>query len=261
MSSIIKSRTVQMGRAYQLLPKEDPSLLDLKTVLEQENHPDHLQAMQVLDQAQAEAEEIILEARAEAERIRADMEEMMHEQCQSAFHDAFEKGNAQGYTEGYDSGYQKGYEEGFAQNKAVAEALRQALEQYEAIWRQNMEGNLDDLKYLALDIAGKIIGKDLETDAEVYLRLIEKGLGTFRGYSWVDIYLSADTPPEASLCLEEKLAEKLQLDANYIKIRRKADLKPGDCMIETESGVVDVGISTQFAQIEAVLQDEDAYGE
>lgn len=261
MSSIIKSQAVQMGSTYQLLPKEDPSLLDLKTVLEQENHPDRIQAMRVLERAQAEAEEIVAEARAEAERIRADMEEMMHGQCQSAFEDAFEKGSTQGYTEGYDSGYQKGYEEGFAQNRAAAEALRQALEQYEAIWRQNMEDNLDDLKYLALDIAGKIIGKTLESDAEIYLRLIEKGLSTFRGYSWVDIYLSADTAPEATLCLEEKLAERLQIDANYIKIRRKADLKPGDCMIETESGVVDVGIQTQYAQVEAALQDEDAYGE
>lgn len=260
MSSIIKSDTVQLGTAFPLLVPERPAAPDLKTILEQDDMPGKTQALQLLERAQTEAEEIILAGKAEVEHIRADMETLMQEKCQQVFEDAFTNGQNQGYTDGYDSGYQKGYEEGFQKNQEAADALKRALEQYEAVWSQTLDENFDDLKYLALEIAEKIIYKTLEKDSEIFLRLIEKGLNTFRGYSWVDVYLSTDAPAAATICVEEHLAERLQMDSNYIKVRKKADLKAGDCVVETESGVIDVGLSTQLAQIKDSLQGDEGYG-
>lgn len=260
MSSIIKSDTVELGTAFPLLLPEKPALPDLKTILEQDDLPGRNQALQILERAQAEAEEIVAAGKVEVEHIRADMETLMQEKCQQLFEEAFANGQTQGYTEGYDSGYQKGYAEGFQQNEGAAEALRRALEQYEAVWSQTLDENFDDLKYLALEIAEKIICTTLEEDSEIFLRLIEKGLNTFRGFSWVDVYLSTDAPAAATICVEEQLAERLQLDPNYIKVKRKADLKAGDCVVETESGVIDVGLSTQLAQIKDALQGDEDHG-
>ena len=115
-----------------------------------------------------------------------------------------------------------------------------------------MAKNLDELKYLALEVASKVVHRQLLDDKGLYLGMIRSALNTFKEYRWIDIYLSDEEG--LAVYLEENLAKEIAGQSEYINIRPKVDLPPGTCIVETDAGVVDASVSTQLRYIKEALE-------
>lgn len=268
LSSLIKSNCVQVGESYalevkQMIPKAKPEtppkvgevVNDSSAVLAEEKQKAIDRARLILDEAQQEAAKIIEKGRQDAAVLYEEAQKTAEHLTQKAYDEAYQAGNDQGYEDGYNQGFTKGYEEAYNDNKAAGEALQKALHDFEEQRQDELVRSLDELKFLALEIAGKIVDERLKDDQDVYLRMIEKALETFRSYKWVDIYIGEE--PQLAAYIESSLAERMAKSSKYLRVRMSEDKPVGYCTIETDAGVVDVSVQTQLEQIRDVLTEND----
>lgn len=259
MSSLIKARRVQQGNAYTLNPEEIMPKVEIAKIdtasgsnnINDEKNKSIIQAQKIIDDAQKEAQGIIENGRLEVEQLKESVKKELETLKKETYDAAYEDGNNQGYEDGYNAGYEKGYQAAYDANKSVAEDLQNVLVSFEEQRQDEMIRSLDDLKLLALEIAGKIIDQRLNDDQDIYLRMIEKALETFRSYSWVDIYINDQ--PQLAAYIESSLAERMASSSKNLRVRMKEEMPRGFCNVETDAGVVDVSIQTQLEQIKEVL--------
>jgi flagellar assembly protein FliH len=251
LGNVIKSQKIRMGEQYQL---EQLMAAIAVNAQEQQVKPAESETMVVarkmLSDARQEAVRIESDAIFAADNLRAETERecaLLREQTEN---EARERGYTKGYTEGFDQGVKEAHKE----NKQIAEALQTALADLEAEWDEHISKNLDDLKDLAIDVAAKVVQRELETDPKIFIALIEEALRSFRNYNWVDIWYSPDAEP-LIVQVEKELAEKLTLGNKNFKIRPLATLPAGSLLVETNAGVADVGAGSQIEEIRSFFQD------
>lgn len=251
LSNVIKSNNVILGEVLTLTPAV------VQVACEGSVNSPHDAYSEVAESiliAKGQAQRIIDEAKNEAVIFKKSLEREMDELCQRAKSEAYTQGQAQGYTDGYDSGFTQGMVECKAENLAAAQALTDALNAFEAQKQGMMEKNLDDLKYLALEIASKIIFTKITDDQGIYLKLVEEALENFRAYTWVDVYVS-DQEIGLSAYLEEKLALLLARRSTYLRVRTKEELPKGTCIVETDVGVIDASVNVQLEHIQSAFEE------
>jgi len=165
--------------------------------------------------------------------------------------EGFEKGYKEGLNKGYLEGHKKGYKEGFEKGKKEAEERYKKLEnilkkdfqekiQSINTFLKNLEKeskelilNMDkEVLNLALNIAQKLILKEIERDPEISLRLIKEALN----------YIAEGTE------LNIKVKIKLIPDESISK---------GGIFIETFLGVIDATFEKRWKKLsETFLKDE-----
>ncbi len=184
----------------------------------------------------------VAEARGEAQAVRERAEAEAAEIRQRASDEAAqakEEARAKGYAEGRDAGAAELVE-------VVARASRR-LEQIEA-------QAVPQLRDLALTIARKIIGKELEAHPEAVVDLVKQALGE-KARQRREIVLRVH-PDDLALVRQHKpeLLEVLSR-AKEIGIREDPDVARHGVVIETDAGIIDAQLETQLAVFERVLKD------
>ncbi|MDP3231799.1 MAG: FliH/SctL family protein [Myxococcales bacterium] len=108
-----------------------------------------------------------------------------------------------------------------------------------------------DVLELALKMSAKIIGRDLERDPEVVLEICATTIEAARGSKAMVLKVH----PEDGKVLREKRPRLMELigRAVDIAIRDDAEIERGGCVIQTEYGVIDGQIRTQFEMLKNVL--------
>lgn len=212
------------------------------------------EAEKVLVEAKQSAEQIVQQAKQEAAALRQEAVDKIEQERQQTLAAAQEKGHKDGQRLGYTEGYEEGIQHARAENRRIGDSLQAALEHFELEKQKMLAQNLDDLKYLALEVASKIVQRQLLDDKGLYLGMIRSALNTFKEYHWVDIYLSDEEG--VSVYLEQNLAQEIASHSEYINIRTKGELPKGSCIVETDAGVVDVSVDTQLKQIEQLFEME-----
>lgn len=108
-----------------------------------------------------------------------------------------------------------------------------------------------DVLELALKMAAKIIGRDLERDPQVVLEICASAIEAARGSKAMVLKVH----PEDGKVLREKRPRLMELigRAVDIAIRDDAEVERGGCVIQTEYGVIDGQIRTQFEMLKNVL--------
>jgi flagellar biosynthesis/type III secretory pathway protein FliH len=239
-----------LGEHYALNPDVFKPRLDLEATDERET------------EAMAFSRQLIAEARQQAGRIRQEALDSTHrimakaeDERRQTLARAEKSGRERGYAEGYDAGYARGYKEAREERRENAEALTRALAALEDEWRDSLAESLDDLKHLALEVAEKVVGREISRDHDIYFNLVEEALRTFRDYEWVDICFSADDE-ELAVQVEKKLAGRVTEGNKFVKIRLLKELAPGACIVETNAGVVDVSPDVQLQQISQLMEEQ-----
>lgn len=170
-------------------------------------------ADEILAQAQTEAERIVSEARQTAQNI-------------------------------FDSGREEGYQNGAAQwNDALAQAWK-ARDNY-------LASNETALLKLAVRIAEKLIGQELQARPDAIAALVDEALRSVRRAKTFRIQAHpADVPH-----LKERLhALRTPSGADReIEVAPNASLSRGDCIVETDIGTIDARLETQLKNIERAL--------
>lgn len=116
---------------------------------------------------------------------------------------------------------------------------------------QIIAGAEQEVLELALKVAQKIIGRDLERDPDVLLELVANCSEAARSSKAMILRVH----PEDGKLLREKRPRLMELigRAVDISIRDDSEVERGGCLIQTEYGKIDGQIRTQFEMLRNVL--------
>lgn len=203
--------------------------------------------------AQMYGEEILREARIEAERIlaQAELEAMA------------QKANAM--EEGYEEGYRKGYDEGYAKSAAdvkeqmetechaYLEEIREIVDGVTTLKEDVLKKYTQDLKNTAIAIGEKVVQVSLKSSGSVIEKMILAATDKLKTREWAKIYISK---VDADLLLrgDKDILKALSRLSENLKVVVMEDEKPGACIIELPDEIIDASASTQMENIKEILK-------
>jgi type III secretion protein L len=170
------------------------------------------------------ARQLVAAARDEAERLRAGVEA--------------ERAAARA------AGEAAGYEEGRGRAAAL---LAGAAAERDRVLR----GLAGEVAGLAMDVARRVLGRELASDPAAVVDVAARALATARERAVVTLRVS---PADAArLRAEEPRLAALLARAAGLGIREDPALRPGDVVVETEAGRLDARVEAQLAELERAL--------
>lgn len=152
---------------------------------------------------------------------------------------------------------QEGYNEGIARAQADIEELKSKFEDFYSYKDEVYDKVSGCIMDIALEIAKKIINKEVETDNEVTLSIIK---GAVEEINKTENKITLKVMPKDVEIVRDKVPEIFS--GNYfeakISVVPDATIKEGGVIIETSNGLIDASIETQLAIIEkALISTED----
>jgi type III secretion protein L len=178
----------------------------------------HQEAQNILDNAQRRAAELIEEAKRKGEEL---------------------------HEEAIESGRQEGL-------KKVTEELAKAH-----IQRGNMIARAEEeIVRLALKIAEKIIGKDLDRDPTLVTSICSNAIENVRNAQSMILRVN----PKDAAILRERRKQMMEMIGRVkdVTIKEDPDVEQYGCVIETDSGTIDAKLSTQLEMLLNVLVPDSA---
>lgn len=177
---------------------------------------------------------VIVEAGAEARRIRADAEREA-----AAIRDSAVASAQQLRDAAYQEGFEAALSELNAHLLAAGETRDTALVKVE-----------QDVLKLAVRIAEKIIGREIERDDATLAHIVANALGQARRHEALTLRINpADLPHvQAHRDLLEQITR-----APYLDLVADSQVRHGGCIIESDSGTIDAQLDTQIRIIERAL--------
>ena len=259
MSRIIKAAFYQ--------PSDDSVLLAVTPApLKTEADPERLQENhKILNQAQAEAQIIVRDAEDTAEKILQQAQEQAEQTKQQALAEIgqwweqkkteaeamFQEVREQASREGHDSGYQAGKQLAHEEETSVIEQARTILEHAFAEKKQIVAEAEPFLVELSMEIARKVITKELKHSPEQVLELARKVLRRSRVHGHITVCVNH----RYFDYVQEHRARLLELLDGQAEVSIYPDytVQDGGCVIRTPLGSVDARIDTQLTEIKQAL--------
>lgn len=158
--------------------------------------------------------------------------------------------------------HKQGYEAGFAEASA---SLMQAHQSEKELFdttiaalrdaKQTVFSEIEDsVLDLALFIAERIIGIELERTDEVYLNIIKNTLSELKNETDITIKVGKDAFEKFFIDPQNEFV--LELKNSNVEIRQDLRLECGECVVETEYGTISSGIQTQLKRLGYALNSE-----
>jgi len=185
---------------------------------------------EIIQGAMAEASRILEDALRNAESARAEALAGLQDEADHLRREAQEQGHREGLATAV----------GTVQD--AADKLEQAVARFEgerAGFETEYEGNL---KWLALEIASKVLAKKVGEDDTVMLEMVDKAVQGVRNEAWVRVDVAQE--------MVHLIDQLTQLYAGQDNIGVSAiPATPGTVHIETPSGMVDASLRTQLSNL------------
>ena len=206
----------------------------IKAGAPQEKGPDleeiKAQAQAMLDDAQAQIDEMRAAAQQEIERQRRQ---------------AVEEGNRQGY----EVGHQQGMSELDDIRLALLDERRQLEEEYERMI-ENLEPRFIDT---ITEVYSHIFGIELAENRDILVHLIDATLRQVESSKTFIVHVSQEDYPFVNMQKQE-LTETATAGKGIVEIVEDIALGQGACLIETDGGIFDCGIDTQLQALNNKLR-------
>ncbi len=193
-------------------------------------------------------EEILAQARMQADKILADAREQA------------EILREQGYREGLETGQTDGYQAAYEEQKQIHDAEIQELERNirEVVTDVSIEKEklleqyVDDLKRVSLAVAEKIIQTSLQSSGDIVKRMIISATDKMQRKQWAKIYV---TKCETGISMEvdTEFLDALSKLSDNIKLITMDNGEPGTCIIELPDEIIDASVGTQLENIKDIL--------
>lgn len=187
------------------------------------------EADNIKKQAQADAIDLINNAKqkaiTEAERIKADAAR-------------------EGYDKGYDEGYRAALEEANKEGEKIRAQAKSVLVQAEESRREKFNNLKEEIRGLAIDIAEKIVTKELEIKPDDVVAIAEEAIQLVSNRKYIVLWVH---PGEKEICEKhrERLISHLPPKAE-VHIMANEAVARGGCIIETDYGKVDATLSNRW---------------
>ncbi|WP_425305490.1 FliH/SctL family protein [Caldanaerobacter subterraneus] len=200
-------------------------------------------AKEMIERARQVQREILSKTREDIEKMLKEAEERAHE--------IEEKYRIKGYEEGYSAGYEEGYKKGEEKAKALIEEAKALKEEILEEKKRLYKEAESDMINVILEAVEKIVGKHVEEDKDLILSLIKKGMENYNAFDKVTVRVSEE---DYEHCVKNK--DKILKDVEFldeINIVKDLSLRKGDCIIETNSGVINSGVTTQLKTLKSLF--------
>lgn len=199
---------------------------------------------ELLDQANLEAQAIIEQAETRAAEITAEARRRVETEAEEI--------KAAAAREGYEKGYREAQKQAENEGRQIRHEARKVLAQAEEARRQKLEHMKDEILALAVEIAQKIVARELETHPDTVLRIAEEAILLAAGRKQVVLWVN---PSELEICLSrrEQLAALLPPRVD-LQIMTDEAVEMGGCLLENEYGRVDARLSTRWQNLLASLK-------
>lgn len=144
---------------------------------------------------------------------------------------------------------EKAKEEGFAEGLA---RFNEHLVSFDRSLKKVYHETQKNIIPLALKAAKKIVAKELELHPDTIVDIVIQALSPIKQNHKITIYVNKVDKEtlESSKTKLKEIFEHLQA----LNIRERADVSPGGCIIETESGIINASIENQWRALEAAFE-------
>ena len=153
-----------------------------------------------------------------------------------------------------ESSQKEGYQEGLNQAKADIEEMRDTLTAFMGAKQEVFDTVAPYVMEMSLDIAKKIIKREIETDPSIILDNIQQLLKTLsKEESKITLKVN---PIQVSLVKSEvpEMLTNVGLEARIMVVPDESIME-GGCLVETTNGVIDATIETQLSVISEALKE------
>jgi flagellar assembly protein FliH len=199
-------------------------------------------AAQLLSQARQEAAALLAAAEVESRALR----ETAHS---DGYREGLQAGREQGHKQGVEEGLAAGWESGLAQVRQALEVARDVVSAAEETKSQAFVSMQAEIVELAVAIAEKIVHGEITLNDQYLQRVVSDALEQLRQPGPIVVRVSAGTESTHTdaIGVLQDMAVEMQVIADET-------LAPGDCVIETEGGLLDGRLSTRLANIRQALR-------
>ncbi len=204
--------------------------------------------------AQIQAEQIMADARREADQLLAQAREDADREAQQVFAQARENGYQDGYVQGMAQAGQEAAVEREEQAKRLEEEVHRFMEQAGYALDRQMDQSVDDLRDLAMAVAEKVVCVSLKSSADVISRMIQTAIDKRKKKEWVHIYI-AECDARRLSQMPASLTNALSALSDRVRIIPMADDESGTCIIEMPDEIVDASAATQLNNLRTILND------
>jgi flagellar assembly protein FliH len=202
-----------------------------------------------------QAERILQNAGAEARQIL----DRAHGESQALISNADQRGHAEGfergYAEGVDAGEKQGAQQAFAQRNAQIDQLTSQWNVALQTWNQQRAAMLqearDDILRFAFEVARQVVHRTVHADSSIVADQVAAALALLSRPTAIKVTIHPQDRPLVEQILPDLLA-KLSSTVHATFATDEA-LVRGGCIVATEGGRVDASIETQLARIAEAL--------
>lgn len=195
---------------------------------------------EIILEAKSQAAAIIEEAENDAKNIKNELDQQTEE----------------GYQKGFDKGNQEGLEKGAQEGeKKTLDELKILLESFDKIiktTKNELDNSIEDLQAdlisLAVQISSKIVGAQVELNPELINEIVFDMLKVLTDIEELSIHIDGQLLQYINE--EEFESEFMKQTINFIGDN---NLKPGDCIIETNFGGKDATLENKLNLLEREL--------
>jgi type III secretion protein L len=173
-----------------------------------------LQASEILQKAKEDAEKYREEVRAECELLK-------------------------------DKAREEGFETGLSQFSEHLLAFDRSLRQLRLEWQNQVIP-------IALKAAKKIVAKELESHPDTIVDIVMQALAPLTQNRRFTIYVNKID--KEALEAEKPRLKNILEHVQSLVIQERADVSPGGCIIETESGIINATIENQWRALESAFE-------
>jgi flagellar assembly protein FliH len=164
------------------------------------------------------------------------------ESLESVEREAFQKGFEAGRTSGLEMAEKK--------VEAILGRFAESLKDLTAAREQLLVETQKDLVRLAIEIARRLVYREIGIDQEIVIALVRVALERLSAKAHITVFLN----PDDQAFLQRRLKESPDLfGERELVLKPKKDLKRGDCILESPYGNVDSRVCEHFSQIERGL--------
>ena len=153
-----------------------------------------------------------------------------------------------------ESAVKEGYEEGMNQAKADIENLRNSLSAFVSAKQEVFDYIAPDILEISVDIAKKIIKKEIQQDPTI---ILENIVDLLKSLSKEETRVTLRVNPEQAVLIKQKIPEVVEMAGSEAKVNVISDenISYGGCMVTTTNGIIDATIETQMSIISEALKE------
>ena len=160
--------------------------------------------------------------------------------------DELERSIDQAGRDGFEQGLAAGRAEGQQQVPSTLESISEAVAELERI-RENLRQQAErDLIRLAVNVAERVIHREMVLDSEALAALVKAALGKVQTREVTRVRMHPELEPVVTKTLERCGTREMVLMPD-------PSLKHGELFFETSQGVLDASLKAQFGEIERAL--------